>query len=144
MGRRVDVDQLVGASDLAERLGYTRVQTVHSTRRRDPTFPEPVAFIGGGPQHRIMVWYWPDVAAWAKRKGITPNSGGLVPRRKSPKSPQAELAAELERVRAERVELAELRDQLGDLAELRERVDALHAHQSATESGDGQQAAGEG
>src|SRR5690242_11764646 len=61
MGRRVDVDQLVGASDIKDRLGFTRVQDVHSTRRRDPAFPEPVAFIGGGPQHRILVWYWPDV-----------------------------------------------------------------------------------
>ncbi|MDP9389219.1 MAG: hypothetical protein M3Q48_15215 [Actinomycetota bacterium] len=68
MGRRVDVDKLVGAADITRRLGLRRVQDVHYFRRSDPSFPEPVFRLGqsrgGG-----YVWYWPDVASWARRNG---------------------------------------------------------------------------
>ncbi|MDP9402244.1 MAG: hypothetical protein M3P85_02695 [Actinomycetota bacterium] len=68
MGRRVDVDQLVGAADITRRLGLRRVQDVHYFQRSDPTFPKPVFRLGqsrGG----AYVWYWPDVARWARRNG---------------------------------------------------------------------------
>lgn len=58
------MDQLVGAAEIAERLGAGRVQTVHSWRRRYPEFPAPVARL-----KQAMVWNWPDVAAWARRTG---------------------------------------------------------------------------
>lgn len=147
MGRRVDAAQLVGASDIKERLGFPRVQDVHGWRKRDATFPEPVAQIGGGSIYRIMVWYWPEVAAWAKRKGIALSTDGVPAKPTSYRSKeaerQAELDAELARVRAERVQLAELREQLGDIAELRERVDALRAFQDTSDGTEPEQAAGE-
>ena len=63
MGRRVDVDQLVGAAEIAERLDVLR-QTVHQLHRRHPDFPAPVATL-----RQAMVWNWPDVEAWARRTG---------------------------------------------------------------------------
>lgn len=56
--------ELVGAAEIAERLGLSRATSVHQIRRRDPTFPQPVATL-----RQAMVWAWPDVAAWAKRTG---------------------------------------------------------------------------
>lgn len=58
------VDQLVGAAEIAERLGSTRPQMVHTWRRRYPDFPQPVAVL-----KQAMVWAWPDVEEWAKRTG---------------------------------------------------------------------------
>jgi hypothetical protein len=64
MGRMVDVDNLVGASEIAERLAVRHVETVHAWRRRYSDFPKPVA------QLRLaMVWAWPDVETWARRTG---------------------------------------------------------------------------
>lgn len=120
MGRRVDVSQLVGASELAEPLGYQRTQDVHSLRRRDPTFPEPVARIGGGVHKQILVWYMPDVVAWARRKGI--KLGSVKARKRAPRRSRED---ELVRMREELAELAELRERLGELSQLRQRLEAL-------------------
>jgi len=64
MGRKIDVDQLVGAAEIAQRLGVKRPQVVHDWRRRHADFPEPVATL-----EQAMVWSWPDVARWAKKTG---------------------------------------------------------------------------
>jgi hypothetical protein len=64
MGRKVDVDDLVGATEIAERLGYAHSESIHALRRRHPDFPEPVAHL-----KRAHVWAWPDVEAWAKATG---------------------------------------------------------------------------
>ena len=65
MGRkRVYVDDLVGAAEIAERLGLAQVQTVHSWRRRYSDFPEPVARL-----RQAMIWVWPDVETWARKTG---------------------------------------------------------------------------
>jgi predicted DNA-binding transcriptional regulator AlpA len=60
------VDQLVGAAEIAERLGVKRATVVHDWRRRHPEFPQPVATLSAG-----LVWAWPDVAAWAAETGRT-------------------------------------------------------------------------
>jgi predicted DNA-binding transcriptional regulator AlpA len=60
MGRKVDVDDLVGATEIAKRLDVAR-QVVHLWRTRDATFPEPLTTVT-----RTMVWNWPDVEAWAR------------------------------------------------------------------------------
>jgi predicted DNA-binding transcriptional regulator AlpA len=70
MGRKVDVDDLVGAAEIAERLGLSHPQTVHTLRRRDPAFPAPVASL-----KRAHVWTWPDVAAWARSTGRLTEEG---------------------------------------------------------------------
>lgn len=67
MGRRVDIDGLVGAAEIAARLGVRRPQVVHDWRRRHSEFPKPVAEL-----HAALVWYWPDVERWARRSGRSP------------------------------------------------------------------------
>ncbi|HUZ44411.1 MAG TPA: hypothetical protein VMU63_08390 [Acidimicrobiales bacterium] len=64
MGRTVDVDQLVGAAEIVERLGQKHRTLVNDWRRRHPGFPPPVARLKMG-----QVWHWPDVKAWARRTG---------------------------------------------------------------------------
>lgn len=64
VGRRLDVDQLVGTAEIAERLGVAQPETVHSWRRRHESFPVPVATLSIG-----LVWYWPEVERWAKATG---------------------------------------------------------------------------
>jgi predicted DNA-binding transcriptional regulator AlpA len=64
MGRRVDVNELVGTAEIAARLGVGRSTVVHDWRYRHADFPQPVATLKAG-----LVWAWPDVAAWAKATG---------------------------------------------------------------------------
>jgi hypothetical protein len=66
VGDPVDPDQLVSASDIAHRLGLPRRQAVHWYLRNDDTFPEPVARVGNSGRRPVLIWYWPDVEAWAK------------------------------------------------------------------------------
>ena len=70
MGRKVDVNDLVVAAEIAERLGLAHTQSVHTLRRRDPNFPEPVVSL-----KRAHVWAWPDVAEWARSTGRTAQEG---------------------------------------------------------------------
>lgn len=67
MGRKVDIDDLVGAAEIAERLGLAHRETVHTLRRRHDSFPRPVAEL-----KQAMVWAWPDVEKWAKATGRLP------------------------------------------------------------------------
>jgi hypothetical protein len=62
--RKVNVNDLVGAAEIAERIGGTKPRTVHQWHRRYSDFPEPVAKL-----QQALVWVWPDVEAWAKRTG---------------------------------------------------------------------------
>ena len=64
MGRRVDVDQLVGAAEIAERLGVSNSQVIHVWRGRHHDFPEPITRL-----KTAMIWYWPDVEKWALQTG---------------------------------------------------------------------------
>ncbi len=68
MGRKVDVNDLVGAADIASRLGLRQVQTVHLWRDRHDDFPMPVAQAG-----RVLIWAWPDIERWARGTGRLPN-----------------------------------------------------------------------
>ena len=63
MGKRYDIDELVGAAEIAQRLGCAK-NVVHTWQRRDPTFPAAVS-------HLVMgkLWHWPEVEAWARRTG---------------------------------------------------------------------------
>jgi hypothetical protein len=65
--RKVDVTDLVGAAEIAERLGLSHPQSVHTLRRRHIDFPAPVAEL-----RQAMVWAWPDVEAWARASGRLP------------------------------------------------------------------------
>ncbi|MEJ7765663.1 MAG: hypothetical protein WKF86_09220 [Acidimicrobiales bacterium] len=60
----VDPEHLVGAAEIAERLGVAHAETVHNWRRRYPEFPQPVASL-----KQSLIWAWPDVEAWARATG---------------------------------------------------------------------------
>lgn len=68
MGKKIDVDNLVGAAEIAERLNLSHAQNVHTMRRRaagtDQPFPEPVVTLT-----KAMIWSWPEVRKWAKASG---------------------------------------------------------------------------
>lgn len=61
------MDQLVGVTEIAERLGARSPQRVRDWRLRYPDFPEPVATLAMG-----HVWYWPEVERWAKSTNRLP------------------------------------------------------------------------
>ena len=58
------MNDLVGATEIAERLGLSHSQSLHTMRHRHPDFPEPVATL-----QRAHVWAWSDIEAWAKATG---------------------------------------------------------------------------
>jgi transposase-like protein len=64
MGRKVDVDDLVGAAEIADRLDVAHRETIHVWRRRYPDFPQPVAEL-----RQALIWSWPDVERWARSTG---------------------------------------------------------------------------
>jgi short subunit dehydrogenase-like uncharacterized protein len=68
--RRVPVDQLVGAAEIAGRLRLADPRVVHAWHHRHPDFPEPVAKL-----KQAMVWAWPDVEKWARTTGRYPKKG---------------------------------------------------------------------
>jgi hypothetical protein len=64
MGRKVDLDHLVDATEIASRLDVRRPQVVHDWRRRHKDFPAPVRQIAN-----VHIWLWPDVERWARQTG---------------------------------------------------------------------------
>jgi hypothetical protein len=62
--REIDPSELVGAPEIAERLGLARPQVVHNWRYRHEDFPAPLVELRQG-----NVWYWPDVVEWLRRSG---------------------------------------------------------------------------
>jgi len=64
VGRKIDVDHLVGAAEIAERLGVKRPHLIHDWRRRYPEFPEPVLVLKG-----TLIWDWKDIERWAIATG---------------------------------------------------------------------------
>ncbi len=71
MGRMVDVTDLVGAAEIAERLGLAHTQSLHTMRHRHPEFPAPVVSL-----KRAHVWSWADVETWAVATGRLAAKGG--------------------------------------------------------------------
>ena len=58
------MDDLVGAAEIAERLGLSNPQVVHTWRRRHDAFPEPTVKL-----KRVLVWSWSEVERWARSTG---------------------------------------------------------------------------
>lgn len=63
----VESTDLVGATEIAERLALAHGNLVHVWRRRYTDFPEPVAQL-----RQAMIWSWPDVERWARTTGRLP------------------------------------------------------------------------
>ncbi len=72
--RKVDVEHLVGSGEIAERLGVRHNSRVHSWRRANESFPEPVAVLGASSRRPTYVWSWADVEGWARRTGRLPGT----------------------------------------------------------------------
>ena len=62
--RLVDLDDLVDAAGIAQRLGAQRPSVVYDWRRRHPDFPPPV-FVTKG----VRLWLWSEVSVWARATG---------------------------------------------------------------------------
>jgi predicted DNA-binding transcriptional regulator AlpA len=62
MGKRVDSENLVGAHEIAQRLGMRRPQVVHEWRRRHKDFPKPIATL-----KTALIWDWQEVKRWASK-----------------------------------------------------------------------------
>lgn len=56
------MDNLVGATEIAKKLGLGSPQRVRDWKGRYPDFPVPVAGLAMGD-----VWNWPEVEAWYKQ-----------------------------------------------------------------------------
>ena len=64
MGRKVNVDDLVGSAEIARRLGVKRHNLVSDWVRRYPDFPKPVTIVG-----TTKVWDWAAIQDWARTTG---------------------------------------------------------------------------
>jgi predicted DNA-binding transcriptional regulator AlpA len=64
VGKKIDVDDLVGAHEIAHRLGVARPQVIHEWRRRHADFPEPIAAL-----KTALIWDWREISLWAKSTG---------------------------------------------------------------------------
>ena len=61
MARKVDPADLVGAHEIAERMGLSFPNVVHTWRKRHPDFPRPVAELQAG-----LIWDWNEIQIWLK------------------------------------------------------------------------------
>jgi glutathione-regulated potassium-efflux system ancillary protein KefG len=79
MGRRVDIDDLIDAQDVAALLGLSQPNNVHLYQRRYPDMPRPVLDRGG---RRAKLWLRSEIKAWIKQRetdsgtGVREGSGG--------------------------------------------------------------------
>lgn len=64
VGAPVDPDELVGAAEVAARLGLASTSVIHDWRRRHADFPEPVRVLSMG-----VIWTWPEIERWARATG---------------------------------------------------------------------------
>lgn len=62
MARKVDPKNLVGAHEIAERMGLSFPNVVHTWRQRHNDFPEPIAELKAG-----LIWDWTEVEAWVQK-----------------------------------------------------------------------------
>jgi glutathione-regulated potassium-efflux system ancillary protein KefG len=65
MGRRVDIDDLIDAHDVARLLGLAQPNSVHLYQRRYPDMPQPVLDRGG---RRARLWLRSEMVAWANKR----------------------------------------------------------------------------
>lgn len=61
--RRVDVDDLVDAAEVAQLLGLSQRNTVHLYLRRYPDMPRPVIDRRG-----IRLWLRSEIVQWDKKR----------------------------------------------------------------------------
>jgi len=59
------VDDLVGAHEIAERLGRSSSKIVHTWHRQHADFPAPVRHLSMG-----IIWDWKEVEQWYERFNV--------------------------------------------------------------------------
>jgi predicted DNA-binding transcriptional regulator AlpA len=64
VAKKVDPADLVGAHEIAERLGLSFPNVVHTWRRRHHDFPDPVRQLEAG-----LIWDWNEVRQWLVATG---------------------------------------------------------------------------
>jgi predicted DNA-binding transcriptional regulator AlpA len=62
MTEKINPIDLVGANEIADRLGLAFPNIVHSWKRRLKDFPKPIAILSMG-----NIWNWKEVESWAKK-----------------------------------------------------------------------------
>lgn len=62
MAHRVDPKDLVGANEIARRLGRAHSTVVHAWHRDIKDFPAPIAILKMG-----KIWDWTEVELWARK-----------------------------------------------------------------------------
>jgi predicted DNA-binding transcriptional regulator AlpA len=65
MGRRIDVDDMIDAADVAKILGLANQKSVHVYAARYADMPKPV--LDRGPR-RAKLWLRSEVLAWQRRR----------------------------------------------------------------------------
>ncbi len=65
MGRRIDVDDLIDAKQVAALLGLAQRNTVSLYQRRYTDMPKPVVDMGRG---RCKMWLRTEIVAWNKAR----------------------------------------------------------------------------
>ena len=61
MTKKIDPKDIVGAHEIAERLGLSFPNVVHNWRSRHADFPKPIAELTAG-----VLWDWNDVKTWLR------------------------------------------------------------------------------
>ena len=67
MGRKVDVDDLADAHDVAALLGLAHPNTVHQYQRRYPDMPRPIYRPGG---RRAQLWLKSEIERWKQSRQV--------------------------------------------------------------------------
>jgi predicted DNA-binding transcriptional regulator AlpA len=65
MSPKVNTEDLIGASEVAEILGLAHHNSVSTYLRRYEDFPQPVVDL---PNSRIRLWLRQDINAWRKTR----------------------------------------------------------------------------
>ena len=65
MSPKVNTEDLISATEVAQILGLSHYNTVTTYLRRYDDFPRPVVDLSGG---RIRLWLRPDVEAWRNKR----------------------------------------------------------------------------
>lgn len=65
MGRKVDVEELIDAKEVADMLGLAQRNTVSLYQRRYPNMPRPVVDLGSG---RCKMWLRGEIEFWRRHR----------------------------------------------------------------------------
>jgi predicted DNA-binding transcriptional regulator AlpA len=68
MGRKVDIEDLLDAGQVAELLGLSHRNAITLYQRRYEDMPRPIVIRNSG---RTCLWLRGEIAAWAKQTGRT-------------------------------------------------------------------------